>query len=90
MKTLNIVPFSEFPSNNIIMQHMLGAAVERRPKIEQVNVTGGRLIREAKVCYPNVFLAMLNLDVLEIGLESCKKQGYFFKFPLSCPLIYFL
>ena len=25
-------------------------AVERKPKIEQVNLTGGRLIREAKVC----------------------------------------
>lgn len=29
---------------------MLGAAVERTPKIEQVNLNGGRLIREAKVC----------------------------------------
>lgn len=29
---------------------MLGTAVERKPKIEQVNLTGGRLIREAKVC----------------------------------------
>lgn len=28
---------------------MLGAAVERTPKIEQVNLNGGRLIREAKV-----------------------------------------
>lgn len=28
---------------------MLGVAVERTPKIEQVNLTGGRLIREAKV-----------------------------------------
>lgn len=32
------------------MQAMLGAAVERAPKIEQVNLNGGRLIREAKVC----------------------------------------
>lgn len=29
---------------------MLGTAVERKQKIEQVNLTGGRLIREAKVC----------------------------------------
>lgn len=28
---------------------MLGEAMERAPKIEQVNLTGGRLIREAKV-----------------------------------------
>lgn len=28
---------------------MLGAAIERKPKIEQVNKDGGRLIREAKV-----------------------------------------
>lgn len=30
---------------------MLEATVQRTPKIEQVNLTGGRLIREAKVCY---------------------------------------
>lgn len=53
---------------------MLGAAVERRPKIEQVNVTGGRLIREAKVCYPNLFLAMLNLDVLELVWNLVKNK----------------
>lgn len=29
---------------------MLGSAIERKPKVEQVNLTGGRLIREAKVC----------------------------------------
>lgn len=29
---------------------MLGKAIERKPKVEQVNVTGGRLLREAKVC----------------------------------------
>lgn len=28
---------------------MLGQAVERKPKVEQVNATGGRLLREAKV-----------------------------------------
>lgn len=28
---------------------MLGEAMERAPRIEQVNLTGGRLIREAKV-----------------------------------------
>lgn len=31
---------------------MLGQAVERKPKVEQVNMTGGRLLREAKVCLP--------------------------------------
>lgn len=31
------------------VQDMMGAVVERTPKIEQVNLTGGRLIREAKV-----------------------------------------
>lgn len=30
---------------------MLGTAIEKKPKIEQVNLTGGRLLREAKVCY---------------------------------------
>lgn len=32
---------------------MLGSAIERIPKVEQVNLTGGRLLREAKVisCY---------------------------------------
>lgn len=29
---------------------LLGKAVERTPKIEQVNLNGGRLLREAKVC----------------------------------------
>ncbi len=28
---------------------MLGQAVERKPKVEKVNATGGRLLREAKV-----------------------------------------
>lgn len=28
---------------------MLGQAVERKPKVEQVNQQGGRLLREAKV-----------------------------------------
>lgn len=28
---------------------LLGKAVERTPKIEQVNLNGGRLLREAKV-----------------------------------------
>lgn len=28
---------------------MLGAAIERKPKIENVNLAGGKLIREAKV-----------------------------------------
>jgi hypothetical protein len=31
------------------VKNMLGSAVERKPKVEQVNVTGGRLLREAKV-----------------------------------------
>lgn len=35
---------------------MLGVAVERTPKIEQVNLTGGRLIREAKVIEPRFTL----------------------------------
>ncbi|XP_017129679.1 microtubule-actin cross-linking factor 1 isoform X33 [Drosophila elegans] len=30
------------------LDKLLGAAIERKPKIENVNVTGGRLIREAK------------------------------------------
>ncbi|XP_070505713.1 microtubule-actin cross-linking factor 1 isoform X14 [Chironomus tepperi] len=30
------------------LDNMLGSAVERKPKVEQVNVTGGRLLREAK------------------------------------------
>lgn len=30
---------------------MLGAAIERKPKIEQVNKDGGRVIREAKVSF---------------------------------------
>ena len=33
------------------LKNMLGSAVERKPKMEQVNVTGGRLLREAKVCF---------------------------------------
>lgn len=33
----------------IYIQKLLGAAIERKPKIENVNVAGGRLIREAKV-----------------------------------------
>ena len=33
------------------LKNMLGSAVERKPKVEQVNVTGGRLLREAKVCF---------------------------------------
>lgn len=28
---------------------LLGAAIERKPKIENVNLAGGKLIREAKV-----------------------------------------
>lgn len=32
------------------IKNLLGAAVERTPKIEKVNLNGGRLIREAKVC----------------------------------------
>lgn len=35
---------------------MLGTAIERKPKVEQVNVTGGRLLREAKVCYHSTAL----------------------------------
>ncbi|XP_037914658.1 microtubule-actin cross-linking factor 1 isoform X36 [Hermetia illucens] len=31
------------------LDNLLGAAIERKPKIEQVNLTGGRLIREAKI-----------------------------------------
>lgn len=31
-------------------QDLLGKAVERTPKVEQVNLNGGRLLREAKVC----------------------------------------
>ncbi|XP_070505707.1 microtubule-actin cross-linking factor 1 isoform X8 [Chironomus tepperi] len=31
------------------LDNMLGSAVERKPKVEQVNVTGGRLLREAKI-----------------------------------------
>lgn len=34
---------------NKYIQKLLGAAIERKPKIENVNVAGGRLIREAKV-----------------------------------------
>jgi hypothetical protein len=33
----------------IILKNMLGQAVERKPKVEQVNQQGGRLLREAKV-----------------------------------------
>lgn len=33
------------------LKNMLGSAVERKPKVEQVNVTGGRLLRESKVCF---------------------------------------
>ena len=38
------------PGIDIQIQSMLGETVERIPKVEQVNLTGGRLIREAKVC----------------------------------------
>lgn len=40
------------------IQDMMGAVVERTPKIEQVNLTGGRLIREAKVicCWSGALL----------------------------------
>ncbi|CRK91723.1 CLUMA_CG005357, isoform G [Clunio marinus] len=31
------------------LDNMLGSAIERKPKVEQVNVTGGRLLREAKI-----------------------------------------
>ncbi|XP_055855310.1 microtubule-actin cross-linking factor 1 isoform X30 [Episyrphus balteatus] len=31
------------------LDNLLGAAIERKPKIENVNVTGGRFIREAKI-----------------------------------------
>ena len=45
---------------------MLGVAVERTPKIEQVNLTGGRLIREAKVCFLNK-LSVIMLNLLFVG-----------------------
>lgn len=51
----------------------MGAAVERTPKIEQVNLTGGRLIREAKVCY-SFFLRIKLRSVLfpaKIEMVSC-------------------
>lgn len=32
------------------LKDLLGKAVERTSKIEQVNLNGGRLLREAKVC----------------------------------------
>ncbi|XP_055390510.1 dystonin isoform X38 [Condylostylus longicornis] len=33
----------------IEIDNLLGQAIERKPKIEQVNIAGGRLIREAKI-----------------------------------------
>ena len=37
---------------------LLGAAIERKPKIENVNVAGGRLIRESKVNFTAQALAL--------------------------------
>lgn len=34
------------------IKDLLGKAVERTPQIEQVNLNGGRLLREAKVRIP--------------------------------------
>jgi len=34
----------------VVVKNMLESAVKRKPKVEEVNVTGGRLLREAKVC----------------------------------------
>lgn len=49
-------------------KNMLGTAVERKPKIEQVNLTGGRLIREAKVC------RCLNANKIYFFLTLCLKN----------------
>lgn len=46
----------------------MGVAVERTPKIESVNLTGGRLIREAKVI---VLLLLIPM-----------KENVFLPFPL--------
>ena len=48
---------------------MLGTAVERKPKIEQVNLTGGRLIREAKVCR-----CLMQTKFISFSLSLSQKQ----------------
>jgi hypothetical protein len=45
-----LLPSPIHDPNNRNVKNMLGSAIERKPKVEQVNVTGGRLLREAKVC----------------------------------------
>lgn len=40
----------------ITLQDLLGKAIERTPKVEQVNLNGGRLLREAKVCVVGIFI----------------------------------
>lgn len=49
----NLFPHSlpEKKTKNWNVKNMLGSAIERKPRVEQVNVTGGRLLREAKVCW---------------------------------------
>lgn len=44
----------------IISQTLLNTVVERTPKIEKVNVDGGRFIREAKVTsyYTNILIGL--------------------------------
>ena len=66
--TLHIKPFvKKFIEN---LKNMLGQAIERKPKVEQVNATGGRLLREAKVrsiiiarwhFFPSLSLLLLSL-----------------------------
>lgn len=49
---LSVAQTLELPLKKTLLhvKNMLGSAIERKPKVEQVNVTGGRLLREAKVC----------------------------------------
>lgn len=64
---------------------MLGSAIERKPKVEQVNLTGGRLLREAKVCsmkhvkYRICFflgVKMIFLRDLMLGRGAMTLMGY--------------